>query len=313
MASPVPILSGFSNADERNPVRVKLHKSYRSSPEVLRVVSALAAELGGEELISAEPKRWRGRGRARLVVFKDLADESCWLVEEMRRWLAHGQAEDPPAPVSIAVLTRMNVGGRRDAFLTAAADAGLPLELWDHPLHRPEVVALLRKHVDGVVATVGEVAEQIEELYLRCFGDVTPEDASTLVDLREATDELHASIGDTDLRTLVDRIRIGSEIDMPVGHGVHVLTGHAGKGQGFDKVVVLGFEEGQIPIFHVKNLDDGMPEVREELALLHVMASRAKEELVFTYTKIIGRHQQQLCRWATLIKPHVEIVSCLPD
>jgi DNA helicase II / ATP-dependent DNA helicase PcrA len=94
---------------------------------------------------------------------------------------------------------------------------------------------------------------------------------------------------------------------------VHVLTGHAGKGQGFDKVVVLGFEEGQIPIFHVKNLDDGMPEVREELALLHVMASRAKEELVFTYTKIIGRHQQQMCRWATLIKPHVEIVSCLPD
>lgn len=142
----------------------------------------------------------------------------------------------------------------------------------------------------------------MEELYLRCYADVPAENASTLIDLRDAADELAEEIAaGSDLRDHVGRIRIGSDIDVPVGPGVHLLTGHTGKGQGFDMVVILGFEEGQIPSYFVRNLADNAPEVREELALLHVMSSRAKEELVFTVARATNGFRQKPSRWLPLI------------
>lgn len=301
----------FGRIQERDPHRVRLDKSYRSSPEVLAVVSAVACQLGGSALTSAEPQRWTGSGRARLVCFENQADEAGWLVAQITTWITQAEHEDPPRPMTIGVLSRMKPGGRRDVFLDTAASAGLAVETWDHPLHRPEVVHLLRKHIDGVLATVADPTQQVEELYLRCFADVPLENASTLVDLRDAADEILDEIHDCDIRTQISRIRISSEVDVPVGPGVHLLTGHTGKGQGFDKVVVLGFEEGQIPSYFVKGMDDSEPEVREELALLHVMASRAKEELVLTFARTIKGYRQSPSRWLGLIKPHVDVESYL--
>ncbi len=82
-----------------------------------------------------------------------------------------------------------------------------------------------------------------------------------------------------------------------------------GKGQGFDKVVIVGFEEGQIPSFFVKGLPDDDPAVLEELALLHVMASRAKEELVLTICQRVNGYSQKPSRWLPLIQPHLESVT----
>jgi DNA helicase-2/ATP-dependent DNA helicase PcrA len=298
----------FDRIGERSPIRVRLNKSYRSSPAVLGVVNAVAGALGGEALTSANPDAWAGRGAACLAVFDTPAAEAEWLVGTISRWQSQSAMEDPPRPITIGVLTRMKVGGRRDAFLRKAGDAGLEVETWDHPLHRPEVVQLLRRHLDGVLATVDDRRQQIEELYLRCFADIPAENANTLIDLRDAADELADLIHDVDLETLISRIRISSEVDMPVGPGVHLLTGHTGKGQGFDKVVILGLEEGQIPSFFVKGRPDTDPEVREELALLHVMVSRAKEELVLTMCQRTNGYAQVPSRWLPLIEPHVERV-----
>lgn len=194
-------------------------------------------------------------------------------------------------------------------FLERATSAGLDVETWDHPLHRPEVVQLLRRHMDGVLATVEAPADQVEELYLRCYEDVVAEDANTLIDLRDAADELADLIHDQDLKTLIDRIRISSDLGRPVGPGVHLLTGHAGKGQGFDKVVILGFEEGQIPSFFVRGMADSEPAVREELALLHVMTSRAKEELLLTICRSANGHRQHPSRWLPLFEGCLEAAT----
>lgn len=280
----------FARIHDRGPLRVQLDKSYRSSPAVLEVVSAIAAELGAHPLTSADPDRWAGRGRTALASFGDQAKEAAWLVDAIQAWQSQAMAEDPPREITIGVLTRMKPGGRRDVFFGRARDAGLQVETWDYPLHHPEVVQLLRKHIDGVLATAAQPMEQVERLYQRCVADVPAENASTLIDLGDAVQEIADLIPRESLRALVDRIRIGSDVDIPVGPGVHMLTGHAGKGQGFDKVVILGFEEGQIPSFFVKGLPDSDPKVREELALLHVMASRAKEELVFTVCQTTNGH-----------------------
>jgi len=190
-----------------------------------------------------------GRGRTALASFSDQTTEAAWLVHAIQTWQAQAMGEDPSREITIGVLTRRKLGGRRDVFFGRARDAGVHVETWDYPLHHPEVVQLLRKHIDGVLATVKEPMEQLERLYQRCVGDVPAENASTLIDLGDAVQEIADLILQESLRALVDRIRIGSDVDIPVGPGVHMLTGHAGKGQGFDKVVILGFEEGQIPSF----------------------------------------------------------------
>lgn len=299
----------FDRIQDRNPTRVRLDKSYRSSPEVLLVVSAIGGQLGASPLTSADPERWTGRGRVVVASFLDQRSEADWLCENIQTWQRLALEENAPREISIGVMTRMKPGGRRDVFLDRATALGLDVETWDHPLHRPEVVRLLRKHLDGVLATVADPRTQVEELYLRCFGEVPAENASTLIDLRDAADELADLINEEELRELVSRIRISSDVGMPVGPGVHLLTGHTGKGQGFDKVVILGFEEGQIPSFFVKNLPDSDPRVKEELALLHVMASRAKEELVFTLCDSTNGYRQSPSRWLDLVECHSENLS----
>lgn len=303
----------FERIHDRNPNVVRLHQSYRSSPEVLEVVSAVAGALGGTALTSAVPESWGDRGRVTIASFATPQEEASWLLELIRGWLDDAMHVEPPRPISVGVLTRMKPGGRRDFFLQTLQANGIDVETWDFPLHRPEVVQLLNKHVDAVVATVGQPVDQVQELYLRCFVEVAPENASTQIDLRDAADELLDLVGDDlPLDELVHRIRVSSDLAEPVGPGVHLLTGHTGKGQGFDKVIVLGFEEGQIPSFFVKGLPDEDPKVQEELALLHVMASRAKEELVFTICALVRGYAQRPSRWLPIIEPHAEIVRPEP-
>ncbi|WP_020379567.1 UvrD-helicase domain-containing protein [Candidatus Microthrix parvicella] len=300
----------FERIRDRNPDVVKLHKSYRSSPEVLAAVSAVAVALGGTDLTSAVPESWGNRGQVTIASFPTPQEEANWLVDVIRGWTDASMQEHPPRPVSVGVLTRMKPGGRRDLLLQTLQASAIDVETWDFPLHRPEVVQLLNKHVDSVVATVLEPTDQVQELYLRCFEEVAPENASTQIDLRDAADELLDLIGeDKALDELIHRIRISSDLAEPVGHGVHLLTGHSGKGQGFDKVIVLGFEEGQIPSFFVKGFPDEDPKVQEELALLHVMASRAKEELVLTICERVRGYTQQPSRWLRIIEPHAVVVA----
>lgn len=296
----------FARIHDRQPYRVQLEKSYRSSPQVLAVVTAIALQLGASPLVSADPDRWAGLGGATLACFDDQAAEASWLLDQIKDWQASALAEDPPREITIGILTRMKVSGRRDVFLDQARSADVAVETWDHPLHRPDVVRLLQRHLDGVLSTVPVPRDQVEELYLRCFAEVPPENATTLIDLRDAADELADQIHEESLRNLVEGIRIGSDVDLPVGPGVHLLTGHSGKGQAFDKVIVMGFEEGQIPIYFVKkNRQDSDPEVQEELALLHVMASRAKEELVFTICEEACGYKQKESRWLRLVEPYI--------
>lgn len=62
---------------------------------------------------------------------------------------------------------------------------------------------------------------------------------------------------------------------------VHCLTGHAGKGQQFDWVFVLGLEDGTIPDFRAKSPESECEEARA----LSVMISRARIGVFGTYTK----------------------------
>ena len=71
------------------------------------------------------------------------------------------------------------------------------------------------------------------------------------------------------------RIKVGDESTLLNVPGLHLLSGHVGKGQQFDWVVVIGAEEGCIPDFRSTDL-------AEEARILSVMISRARHGAIVT-------------------------------
>ena len=69
--------------------------------------------------------------------------------------------------------------------------------------------------------------------------------------------------------------RVSPTPDAAVAPGLHLLTGHEGKGQEFDCVIVVSLESGHIPDFR-STTDDALA---EELRVLHVMVSPHGMEL----------------------------------
>jgi DNA helicase II / ATP-dependent DNA helicase PcrA len=110
------------------------------------------------------------------------------------------------------------------------------------------------------------------------------QDPSTRASLSEALswclDLLREHCSPADIR---QRIRVGDENTLLNVAGVHLLTGHVGKGQQFDWVVVVGAEDGCIPDFRAT-----LPaELTEEARILSVMVSRARHGVVICYSQSV--------------------------
>jgi DNA helicase-2/ATP-dependent DNA helicase PcrA len=112
-------------------------------------------------------------------------------------------------------------------------------------------------------------------------------------------------IGDQGLSTVVSRMRHLGDPNEPCPPGLHLLNAHLGKGQQFDKVIVLGMEDGHIPDFRATTED----ELREELSVLHVMTSRARTSLIFTVCNDVPHSDRpwirQPSRWLSAIEQHI--------
>lgn len=79
------------------------------------------------------------------------------------------------------------------------------------------------------------------------------------------------------------RIRVGDQTTLLNAPGVHLLSGHVGKGQQFDWVVVVGAEDGNIPFF----LAESDAEKLEEVRILSVMLSRGRHGAFVTYARSV--------------------------
>jgi DNA helicase-2/ATP-dependent DNA helicase PcrA len=110
----------------------------------------------------------------------------------------------------------------------------------------------------------------------------TVQDPSSRTNLGEALswclDLLRDSRSPKEIR---GRIRVGDEHTLLSVAGVHLLTGHVGKGQQFDWVVVIGAEDGCIPDFRAIS----STALSEEVRILSVMISRARHGVVVSYAQ----------------------------
>lgn len=289
----------FDRLQQRDPAIIELTQSHRSSPAVLRAVSALAVALGGVELKAAEPERWAGMGHVHVLRSADVSAEATAVCDLLRRWIA-GHPGD-----SVGVIAR--TANRRKFIDQAIEEQGITAERWDYPIHSPLIVSLLRRHTPEVLAMRSDDQGRLQELYLRCLVDLADDDVDGQDELIEATELLETLLDETTLEHAIGNLRVVGDPEDPASPGIHLLNGHLGKGQQFTRVIVVGMEEAFIPNYPAIASGDSQ-EIRDELAVLHVMASRAQEDLVFTVAQQVPTTSGSLktrepSRWLPLIEP----------
>ena len=174
-----------------------------------------------------------------------------------------------------------------------------------HAYRREDVRASLRgparKGVAAFLALLDEVRERQHsaEGALRAVLErsgylqwVETLDATEDVDRSENVDELLAFAHEYDhreqggLRGFLEEIALLSEVDRweEDAERISLMTIHAAKGLEFDRVAVVGLEEGLFP--HARALEDGPDGLEEERRLFYVALTRAREELHLSHCRM---------------------------
>lgn len=262
-AAPTQILKEIQQETGSNVI--VFAESHRSSPTVLDMVNDLAPFTEGQWLRSADPSSWPGGGLSGLASFPSTAAEA-----EYARCFASTVLEHAPHH-RIGVIAR-NAPRRR--FADAAFEqSALPWHRWDDPVLDTETAKIMKATLAGISPAVAEAEPDLLTFLRRACGLESVHDPGTRQALNEALgwacDLLRERLSPAQVRA---RIKMGDDSTLLTAPGVHLLTGHTGKGQQFDWVVIVGAEEGCIPDFRAT----APGELVEEARVLSVMISRAR-------------------------------------
>lgn len=263
-------------ADEVGEI-VELTQSHRSSPAVLAAVNALVPLTQGAALTCAEPDTWPSGGIAAEVGHPTVNAEAAWVVKVAQAVLSRAPGQ------RIGVISRI---ASRRRFLDAAFEAETTLEVhrWDDGVLDTDTALRLKPVLARMNArAVLDANDSIE--FLRDLADFhqiqDPIDRLAFADALGWVLEL-LTLGKTPAE-ISNRIRSGDNSTLLTKAGVHLLSGHAGKGQQFDWVVVVGLEDGNVPFFEART-DEAL---LEEIRVLSVMMSRARHGLVLTHAAAV--------------------------
>lgn len=280
----------FEQIMSLEPEVVEFNLSYRSGPAVLSAVNALGALVGSTPLECADPSRWPDAGRVVSIERADRDEEALAVLDLLR-----DLSDDPQ--VTVGIVGRR--GNRADDIRQAASEAGISYEDWMDPTHVPAVVNLLVSHSREAIASSDDPEHQLAQLGALARASIPDDDVATLDELASALATLQDRVLDGEpLSDALTACRASVDPGAPVAPGAHVLTGHKGKGQEFDWVVVAGLEDGQVPDFRAS----GDEERAEELRVLHVMISRARFGLAFTYVRRDGHWHRPASPWLDTLR-----------
>lgn len=253
------------------PKVVQLNESHRSSPAVLEAVNSLLSLTGGLQLKAADPGSWPSGGLAGHVTHADVEVEAKYLLKIAENILRSDSNQ------RIGVISRS--ASRRRFADDAFASSSIQSHRWDDGVLDPEVAKTIR----AMLLTFDKrefmaAADKLEFLRNAASFD-------TVVDptLRESLAGAlgwccDLLVGGKTLEDIEARIKVGDSSTLVTVPGVHLLTGHVGKGQQFDWVFVLGMEDGVIPNFNAVTAD----EIAEEARVLAVMISRARHGVILS-------------------------------
>lgn len=244
-----------------------LEVSFRSSPRVLQLLSAVSTRMDGPRLESNTPQAWHEDGMSALGDFPNAVEEArfirCTAVEITQR--------QPDATVGILCRNQW----RRSEIDKEFDRTGTPCTRWNRASDDSAIVDLIDEaiarssHDTSLTALKNKVLSLVERTDPDTASDVD-QAFTELPDLVDRAGTLTAALAE--LRERTD----SAELIPP---GIHLLNAHIGKGQQFDWVFIVGFEDGNTPSFQAENDPE---QTAEEHRILLVMISRARHGIVIT-------------------------------
>jgi DNA helicase-2/ATP-dependent DNA helicase PcrA len=262
---------------------VRLHRDYRSTPQVVNLANRLIAGAGGDgvQLIGQRPEG----PKPTFAEHDDEVAEATAVASSARRLIAAGTA-----PAEIAVLFRINA--QSEVYEHALAEAGIPYlvrggeRFFDRADVRQAVV-LLRgaARADDDSVTLSEAVEEV----LSSLGwnrDHAPpggaarerwEALAALVNLAQqlSTEVPGARLADFN----ADLEQRAASQHAPTMQGVTLSSLHSAKGLEWDAVFLVGLTDQTIPIQHATTPG----QLAEERRLLYVGITRARERLALSW------------------------------
>ena len=258
---------------------IQLNESHRSSPNVLTAVNALTGLTGGTRLKAAAPDSWPSGGVATVLCYSTVHSEAASLVKLCRYILSRAPGQ------RIGVVGRTGGSARRRFIDEALAASDLAWHRWEDGVFDTETARIMKTMLTRFDGTAFEAADD-PLAYLREAVDFEGiQDPGTKETTASAVawgaDLLAEGLAPAQIRA---RIRVGDETTLLNIPGVHLLTGHIGKGQQFDWVLIVGVEDGCIPDFRNSGDDASL---QEEARIFTVMISRARHGVVISRAEAV--------------------------
>ncbi|MGH3842103.1 MAG: ATP-dependent helicase [Pseudonocardiaceae bacterium] len=301
-------LLGFT-ARYPDAVTVRLHRDYRSTPQVVslanRVISAARGRPAGSRL-TLEGQQPPGP-EPTFAEHDDEASEAAAAAEAIAQLLGDGV----PAG-EIAVLYRVNA--QSEAYEQALDALGIPFQVrgGERFFHRPEVRAALRAlrmaAAAGMVGTGTELGTTVRAVLAGQGLTAEPPGGSaartrweSLRALAELADDVAAGV---DLDGFVAELDARADAAHPPAvHGVTLASLHSAKGLEWDAVFLVGLADGTLPIQYAEG---DQAALEEERRLLYVGVTRARRRLALSWALSRspgGRKSRQRSRFLCGLAP----------
>ena len=285
---------------------IEFAESFRSSPAVLTAVNSLNSLTGGQVLTAAAPDSWPSGGLAAYRQFNHTQEEANY-IKNLCSWiLSEGQAPQQRIGVS-ARLKR-----RRQLVDEIIAASGLPYCIWDDGVLDKSIAQKIRSMLRWLSLSEFHSADDPLAFLRQAVAFDNEQDPDERTALSSAVDWcLDLLQKDLNPDTIQRRIQIGDNDSLITRAGVHLLTGHAGKGQQFDWMVVIGLEEDYLPSYQAIQAGDNSAMVGEEARTLAVMLSRARHGVLVTSSDIVpddydAKRRKQQSRFLANLFPVVK-------
>jgi DNA helicase-2/ATP-dependent DNA helicase PcrA len=265
-------------------VVVRLHRDYRSTPQVVALANSLVREAGvtltGQRPDGPEP------------TFTEYDDEPAEAADVAAQCRALVEAGTPAA--EIAVLFRVNA--QSEVYEQALSQAGVAYVLrgGERFFNRPEIrEARLLLRGAARAGTGDPVAESALPDAVRAVlsglswypdnappGGAARERWESLAALVTLADDLRATQPDAHLAELVAELdQRASAQHAPTVQGVTLASLHSAKGLEWDAVFLVGLTDSTLPIQHATT----PAQLAEERRLLYVGITRARERLALSW------------------------------
>jgi len=285
---------------------IQFAESFRSSPAVLTAVNSLNSLTGGQMLTAAAPDSWPSGG---LVAYRQFnhAQEEASYIKNLCSWiLSEGQA--PLQRIGISARLKR----RRQLVDETIAASGLPYCIWDDGVLDKSIAQKIRSMLRGLSLSEFHSADDQLAFLRQAVAFDNEQDPDERTALSSAVDWcLDLLQKDLSPDTIQKRIQIGDNDSLITRAGVHLLTGHAGKGQQFDWMVVVGLEEDYLPSYQAIQAGDNSAMMDEEARTLAVMLSRARHGVLVTSSDIVpddydSKRRKQQSRFLDNLFPAVK-------